>query len=733
MARDSASGFKPISPNPFIVGNPVRDPMMFFGREAEFDLVRKRFKEGAATGGLIVFSGERRSGKTSILFQIMNGRLGPEFIPVFIDMQSMAIEDETDFLGKIAGEILVSLPGDTAESVSPPEFRGGSRPSSAFRAFVIRILHAHPGRKLILLFDEYELFEKKIEAGLLTEDVIHILANLTQTESFFLVFTGSLNLEERKGEYARIFLQRSIFERITFLKEPAAISLITEPVRGRVEYDEGVVEAIYRLTAGQPFYTQAVCQNVVDQLNERQTTRPTREILDTVVDGIVTSPFPQMLFMWDGLERDEKLTLSLLAEVLSDETGFRRAADLAKLIAGKRYPLDLGAARLSTALANLVTKEMLEDDQNVSERGYRFRIDLWRLWIRRMHPVWQVIRELGIRVDRRKPRPWILWGGVAAVVLAAGWFLFGRGPGTQPAPEPMRRQLVTFTTVPAEALILRDGESEGSTGLFSGNLSPGTYDFRVTAPGYRDSVFRVEVVEGAESPLQNARIELHERVGNVIVSTVPEGARIRVDGIERGTAPLTVPGLAVIRDHTVEALLDGYQPAIGSFRPLPDTTIRVPSLVLGKVTAVVLFSSTPEGASVTSDGRFLGKTSFTRDGLSPGPQRFHVSLAGYLPVDTTYSVTQGSNSLYVVLQPEPPGRLRITGETMATIVVDDKIFVPDTYTITRDLPAGSHTIRVTRAGKPDLRVTIELKPGRLLEYDHTRERITQDNVPMNGS
>ena len=29
--------FKPISPNPFIVGNPVRDSTMFFGREAEFE------------------------------------------------------------------------------------------------------------------------------------------------------------------------------------------------------------------------------------------------------------------------------------------------------------------------------------------------------------------------------------------------------------------------------------------------------------------------------------------------------------------------------------------------------------------------------------------------------------------------------------------------------------------------------------------------------------------------
>ena len=75
---------------------------MFFGREAEFELVRKRFTETEAMGGLLVFCGERRSGKTSILFQILDGRLGPDFLPVLIDMQSMAIESELDFLSKIA-------------------------------------------------------------------------------------------------------------------------------------------------------------------------------------------------------------------------------------------------------------------------------------------------------------------------------------------------------------------------------------------------------------------------------------------------------------------------------------------------------------------------------------------------------------------------------------------------------------------------------------------------------
>ena len=173
---ESAPVFVPISPNPYIVGNPVRDRSMFFGREAEFELVRNRFQH-SERGGLLVFCGERRSGKTSILFQILDRRLGPDFIPALIDMQSMAIANEMDFLGKIAQEILAAL-GPEGKRIPPPDFTAGSNHAATFQKFVEAVLRACPDRKLILLFDEYELFENKIDAGVLSPDVLYILSGL---------------------------------------------------------------------------------------------------------------------------------------------------------------------------------------------------------------------------------------------------------------------------------------------------------------------------------------------------------------------------------------------------------------------------------------------------------------------------------------------------------------------------------------------------------------------------
>lgn len=91
--------FKPIYPNPYIVGNPIRSRDMFFGRVDEFRHIAQALDNGKKTA-LIVLFGERRSGKSSILYQIQNGQLGQSFLPIFVDMQIMAgIANEAEFLG----------------------------------------------------------------------------------------------------------------------------------------------------------------------------------------------------------------------------------------------------------------------------------------------------------------------------------------------------------------------------------------------------------------------------------------------------------------------------------------------------------------------------------------------------------------------------------------------------------------------------------------------------------
>ncbi|KAF0205893.1 MAG: putative periplasmic ligand-binding sensor domain-containing protein, partial [bacterium] len=263
----SLRSFVPIEPNPYIVGNPIRTPAMFFGREDDFNYLKTKL-EGAAQGGIVlVLCGERRAGKSSILYQVLNGRLGESFIPVFVDLQEMVIANEHEFFGRIARLIGESVSEASDTSLSEHSFSTRELKSFQFSDtsknayhlfldFLNEVLSGIGERRLILLVDEYELLETKVEDKKLSKEIFTFFASLIDNqERLSFVFTGSRRLEERDRKYWREFLRRSLFRKVSFLSERDSKRLITEPVKDKLVFGRGVENAIYRLTSGHPFYT----------------------------------------------------------------------------------------------------------------------------------------------------------------------------------------------------------------------------------------------------------------------------------------------------------------------------------------------------------------------------------------------------------------------------------------------------------------------------------------------
>lgn len=712
-------GFTPIRPNPYIVGNPVRGRNMFFGRAAEFDLVRKRFAD-SDRGGLLVFCGERRSGKTSILFQIVDRRLGPDFIPVLIDMQSMAVSDEADFLGKIAALILHGI--GPAAGVPLPDFAATSSSSAAFQKFVAHVMRAHPDRKLILLFDEYELFENKIDAGILSRDTLHVLATLIENQSVFMIFTGSQHLEARRRDYWNI-LGKSIYKRISYLERQDALDLIREPVRGIVEYAPEAVDAIYRLTAGQPFYTQAVCQNLIDWLNENATREATRAAVDAVADGLVENPLPQMIFLWDTLARDEKLVLALLAETLQDEAGFATQKELMRTISRRDYPLDLDAARIAPALEKLFKEDELLLKDGAALPGYAFRMDLWRRWIRRMHSVWQVMREEGFAIRARRRRlPWIVAAAAAVVVVPAVLYLLsGRGgpPGLPrlPVPRPAGELPVRMQATRPDAVLRVDGQQVG-VGSWQGALPIGDHYVQMTAPGYADTNFVLSVRPGAiVEPVVVLRA-VAAAAGTLDIATDPPGARILVDGEPRGTSPLTLAVPA--GEHQVTATLPGRDTQAERVQVEAAGTQRI-RLAFGTAALSVLVTTEPGSALIWVDQRRLGAAPVTATGLTPGTHAFRAELAGHVGRDSAVAVTAELRQLHLQLEREPPGELEVRGDLAARLIVDgDPVGSTHLYNWKVPLAAGTHVIQVVPSGGDTLAATVQIRAGDRITYEYSK-------------
>ncbi|MDM8516341.1 two-component regulator propeller domain-containing protein, partial [Desulfobacterales bacterium HSG16] len=376
--------------NPYIVGNPIRTSRMFYGREDDFLFVRRKLK-GEEQSLVIVFCGERRSGKTSILFQILNGRLQEGFIPILLDMQAIPlVGNESDFLKKIAQEAVSVL--EHPEWLDEYQWTGDKINSfQSFEAVIKRAAALRPGEFLIFLFDEYELIEEKAKQGHLTKDIIVFFANLLERNSVSFIFTGSRKIEDRSRDFWNVLIGKSVYRNISFLSRRDTERLITEPVRDQIYFNKELVECIADYTAGSPFYTQVICQNMVDLLNMKRKNRPDLKDLEHIIEEILDNPLPQMIYFWDSLCDEHKLALSLLGTAQEKKRRRMNPKSLMRLVRREKLPVSINIEDLFANLEQLYHNDILIKDE---KGGYCFRIDLFRRWIARDHSVWEVVHNL---------------------------------------------------------------------------------------------------------------------------------------------------------------------------------------------------------------------------------------------------------------------------------------------------------------------------------------------------
>jgi len=353
---ENGAPFAPI-PNPYITGNPVRSPEMFFGRQDDFASMRQHLL-AAEGGGVLFLVGARRAGKTSTLFQIFDGRLGGEFLPVFVDMQQLAKADNREFFARVAKLTLEKIDLRNARY----DFAQGN-PALTFDRVLADVQQTSPQRQPLLLIDEA---------------VLTYLASLLESRRISCCFTGSAALTDgADGEWKQL-ADRAHVRQIGLLDQEDTRRLIQEPVAESMEYGEGVVEAICRLTGGQPFLTQVICTLAVDHLNQARRRTLTMDDLSKIVSLFTDRPPPQVIYEWDQLDDRQQNVLSLMSGAERASAGVE---DLLKIAVEKGNPAR--ADELESALGDLCKTGHLHRD---GDGTCRFQIDLFRQWIGKAHP-----------------------------------------------------------------------------------------------------------------------------------------------------------------------------------------------------------------------------------------------------------------------------------------------------------------------------------------------------------
>jgi hypothetical protein len=138
---------------------------MFFGREDVFEFIREALT-GRHRDNVIVLYGQRRTGKTSVLYQ-MGRHLDVHYMCIFVDLHGLALEGLGGFLWELANHIQRTLRRDyqiELPHLNHADFEAD--PRSVFENdFLSQVWSAIGERHILLMLDEAIRLQEQIQAG----------------------------------------------------------------------------------------------------------------------------------------------------------------------------------------------------------------------------------------------------------------------------------------------------------------------------------------------------------------------------------------------------------------------------------------------------------------------------------------------------------------------------------------------------------------------------------------
>jgi hypothetical protein len=166
---------------------------------------------------------------------------------------------------------------------------------------------------------------------------------------------------------------------IGLLERHDAIELITTPLReDGMQYDDLALEKILDLTAGHPYFTQLICNHLVEYRNQKLLPYVSINDVNVIVDDLLRSGKNYLGYIWSDSTRAERLSLFSVVRILAE----KRNAWLPDIVAlANRYVQGIEEDKIREALNTWVERDVMTVLSAGTELMYRFNMDLVRLWI----------------------------------------------------------------------------------------------------------------------------------------------------------------------------------------------------------------------------------------------------------------------------------------------------------------------------------------------------------------
>ncbi len=371
-------------PNPYVAGTPLAgNNPTFKGRR---DLMRRLEAEFAAFAtqrpALLLFGG-RRVGKTSLIAQLPV-RLGPEVVPLTLDMQSAAaVGSPQAFWERIMAEARKQALEHRGLTLPQPDPERLVRdPFAAFLHWLDAVEARARGVYFLLALDEYEKIQEALAEGRLNLRVLDLFRHLLQHRRQWLVlFSGQYTFDDLPLAWSDRFINVRYFP-LGPLEEDAARELILRPIpefAGRVHYSEEAVARLIAVTGRQPNWLQAALKALIRRLNQERRREVTLADVDWALAQVPREVSGDFRYFWetplpfpDRLNDPEtRRGYQEIVRTLALEPGISRE-DLQTRVSAAARPL------VADTLDFFLRRYMLVE----ADGGYRWAFPLLEKWLR---------------------------------------------------------------------------------------------------------------------------------------------------------------------------------------------------------------------------------------------------------------------------------------------------------------------------------------------------------------
>lgn len=398
--------------NPYVTGNAVGGTPAFIGRDDVLRQVENILSHSHQNA--ITLFGQRRIGKTSVLKEL-EVRLGKKvhYQPIYFDLQGHVNKSLEFLLNELADTICQKL------NQTKPQW---DDTKAQFRAWLAGLLvekdnelfedslESEKGfaeneplaeKSLVLLFDEFDVLNDT-KAEQMRDDFFYYLNQLLSidTKRLNMVFAIGRNIDDFKVALALLKSMNNYHVSLLEKEETEKLIRLSENNQS-LYWAKKAINKIWELTHGHPYLIQLLCSSIWQQLWDQNPPKIPRVSLERVEENIrriskLRLEQNPLSWLWEGLPAACKIDTAALA-------GIGKQSISKEQFIKHLYDSGVGVviAELENAPKYLKEWDIIEGDE---QKGYRFRVELFRQWVAEHQPLKQILQEeLGrIRVDAER-------------------------------------------------------------------------------------------------------------------------------------------------------------------------------------------------------------------------------------------------------------------------------------------------------------------------------------------